>query len=751
MKQSFLVLFLLAAGASCLGDDSGGAVSGLSLPSGMDLVTVSGGAEGSATAAATNTSFPADSDFATDPVRRHVWDQAAEPLEIINDILASLAQTCADKLVNQGPYIALVEVDDEDQGGGASSNQSASGNAVEYEPWIVDSTRASSSAPQYVRFWIEGEEQFDENLVIESMIHALGEITAEADAQNPFGQFTIDYAMTEGALGQMFQRGTLSAGPASGGLAGFTFLADAVDPQLGGDVQITAETNAARTAGRARVRAMDWETQQTVQYLLAFDADHFARKTGNQIHAFDRDRFSIHTWAYNLYWAENGEDHLAGQRVDIESGFPFTFEFQGERQYGHVGYWGIWSPQAGLPAHGAVVQRDNRDGSAREYTVVRAPGKLIHVQRVELALEEIDGMDFEWWDWQTGSQYLVHYTHDAQSGIGDFAKTAAWNPQTFAWDPIEPPEDLVIQPGEWFGFWSRALGGSVSYVGGAAAVTIQEETFVSGDDGLFGNAGSLTLYGLTQCLKSALTAAQVEAGDVWLPEAQANAPWTYAFERDSRGLVRNGARVGLLPGEVPQSGPFVWGMRTGPLTDVPPEQLGVTEPWEMWNLDEFYYWETGANEWNRFAGVRDGSGKIVTFDPPIAFLYDHLLENDANGDSAYVGQTFWLEYGGSGQLWGIPHGEVDVDGDQQPDRWLPLFSLADGAVVGPEDAYVTKAIESELTMQPTLDAIPPALLAALDAAAQLVLPTLAAWTDPVDPNVPQNLGEPRVIGGKLLR
>lgn len=750
MKRILPILFVLASAPACLGGGSEGSVAGLSLPSGVDLVTVASGAEGSALAGATQTNFPADSDYATDPARRHVWDVSTEPLEIINGILEQLSQTCADKLVNQGPYLALIEI--QDDGGGSSSNQSSAGNAVEYEPWIVDSTRASSSAPQFVRFWIEGEEELEQGSPIESMIHALATMTAEPDAQNPFGQFSIDFAMTEGLLGAVFQRGVLSAGPAAGGLAGFTFLVDADRQNGGGDIQIAVETNPARTAGRARVRMTDWETGVPMQFLLAFDRDHFARKVGNQVRGFDRDSYRVNTWGYNLYWAADGDGHSAGDRVELESGFPFTFTHQGSKQYGHVGYWGIWSPSEGLPAHGTVVTRETRDGSpGRHYTVVRAPGRLVHVQRVQVPIADLDGAEFEYWDWPAGDRYQAVYEHDELNGWGLFLKTAIWVENTGSWDPIEPPDPILQLPGEWLGLWSRTLGGSVSYVGGEASAQIQQESYASGDDSIFGGNDSLALYGLTQCLKPALTAAQVEVGDVWFADQLADSPKLYQFRRDTRTLMHGGARVGLLPGEVPTTGPFTWGMRSGPLTTTPPEDLGIQSAWEMWGLDDYYYWETGHNPWNQYATVRDGQGRLLTFDPPLGFVYRHEQQNDANGDAAYAGQSFWLQYGGAGQLWGIPQGDVDVDGDLSPDRWLPLFSLADGTVVGASDEYVVKAIDSELTMTPTADNLPASLLQALSAAAQLVLPTLANWTDPVDRDVPTDLGEPRVVGGVLVQ
>ncbi len=752
MSRNLLTSLVMAAGlCSCLGGDSSGTVSGLSMPGSMDLVTASGVASGGAlTAPSIQSNFPPGSDFSTDFARAHVWDQSTEPLDMINDILVQLSQTCADKLVNQGPYLALIEVQERDGDSSPSSgNASSATNAVEYESWIVNSTRSSNTSPQSVRFWIEGEEEVDQNVSIDSTIHAKSEVTAEPDAQNPFGRFSLDYAMTVDGTDTMFQRGTLSAGPSGNGMAGFSFLGDTVNPNDGGDTQIAVETNAARTSGRARVRATDWNTGLPIQFLIAFDGNQFARKIAGQVQVFDRDRFRINTWGYNLYWAANGNGHSAGDRVQLESGFPFTFNYQGARSFGHVGYWGIWSSVSGLPANGAIVTRDQA-GTPEQYTVVRAPGKLIHVEKVELPLADLDNATFEWWDWNSGSQFMIVYEHDAQSGIGTFSKIAEWNQLDSNWDDIDPAEALTINPGDWFGFWSRTLGGSISYLGGATSVTIQKQSYASADDTLFNGANSITLYGLTQCLKSAMTASQVEIGDIWLADAAPETPWEFTFSETTRGLTRNGARVGLMAGEVPTSGPFLGGMRSGPLSTTSPEQLGITEAWQMWNLDEFYFWETGHNDWNQFATVRNSTNDFVQFDAPLGFLYEHEQVNDANDSADFAGQTFWLEYGGPGQFWGIPQGEVDVDGDLVTDRWYPQFSLRDGTVVGANGEYVVRAIESELSMLPTIHPVPPSLLQALTAAAQLVLPTLAGWTNPVDHNIPTNLGAPKVVGGVLV-
>ncbi len=714
----------------------------------MDLVTAGGDASGSALPGATNLNFPPQSDFATDPARVRVWDEAVEPLEIINSILKSIGQTCAPKLVNQGPYIALVEMED-DSGDSGGTGQSAGSESVEYESWTVDSTRASNNSPAHVQVWIAGEEEYGPGQVIQSTIYAHSKITAEPGADDPFGQFALDFAMVNDDTGKIFQRGTLATAETASGLAGFTFQSDA-PVQFGGDTQINVLTTPDRSTGRARIRTTDWNTGDAFQYLVAFNEDYFARQRGNQVELFDRDRYRKNVWSYNLYWAEDGAGHTAGERVQLESGFPFTFRSNGATLYGHVGYWGIWSPEAGLPVDGTPILRDTADGPA-SYTVRRAPGRLIRVQRLDLPLAEMDGESLEWWDWSTGEQYLVGYVHDGLDGVGDFFKTAVWNSGSMSWEDLGAPEQLLINAGEWYGFWSRALGGNVQYVGGETAVKVFAQTFVSGDDSIFGGAEALTLYGVTQCLKAGLTAAEAEAGDVYLPEVAFDAAYEFSFERSTRTLRHGGPRVGLLSGEIPASGPFTWGMRTGPLTTEDPDTLGLVNAWDIWNLEEYYVYETGANDWNHYAMVLDDTGAAVHFDAPIQFLYTHETAHDANGDPAFNGVQLMLDYGGPGMLWGIPHDEIDLDGDLQPDRWLPQFSLADGVILGPHGEYVVKAVDSELNMLESLDAMPAALLALLNQAAGMTLPNLSAWTNPITDTIPSDLGEPRVVGGVLVK
>jgi hypothetical protein len=299
---------------------------------------------------------------------------------------------------------------------------------------------------------------------------------------------------------------------------------------------------------------------------------------------------------------------------------------------------------------------------------------------------------------------------------------------------------------------SQALGGPCGYVHGDTFLTYFAQEFVNGSSPLFASAvgGQVELYGYLQCLRSGLSAAEVEMGDVYLPDApNVASPYVFQFDgtdltlyHDVAGDGSNLTQVGLAPGELPQSGPYLWGMRSGPLVT---DTGSLANPWDVWNQDVFYQYETGHNSWNQYVTAIDGNGDYAVFDPPLQFSYTHSTANDANGDATYDGQTFQLQYGGPGDLHGIPHTGVDFDGDGQPERWFPQFSLADGTLVDAGGAqYVVRAIESELTLLQLVGGC-----AGLDVgnAAGLALPDASGSTPPDIGAQPVVDAPPAVIEG----
>jgi len=117
---------------------------------------------------------------------------------------------------------------------------------------------------------------------------------------------------------------------------------------------------------------------------------------------------------------------------------------------------------------------------------------------------------------------------------------------------------------------------------------------------------------------------------------------------------------------------------------------------EAGTVTEFYVWETGLETWQQQMRLLDSSDDVVAFDKPLTIKYTHATANDRNapatGDVDQNGAVFLLEYGGKGQLWGLPF-------VQNGDRWNPVISLKDGVTLGSSDQYIIKARDVEQKMQ----------------------------------------------------
>ena len=213
-----------------------------------------------------------------------------------------------------------------------------------------------------------------------------------------------------------------------------------------------------------------------------------------------------------------------------------------------------------------------------------------------------------------------------------------------------------------------------------------------------------------------------------------------------------------------------WGFNSGPLfspiesnmaalaCDWDPNQ---TCGWKAWNtLDEFYTWETGANPWNRYTAVQDGIGNFVIFDEPRRVNYAYPLAGTAGANSAaidqlYAGAHFFLEYGGFGDLHGIPGKCIDpctnqpsMDCSKPGLRWVPEFTIPAGSVVTDDTSqYLVKPLEMEQRMSIANDA---------DCSELSPQDMSSSWpnlnTDWVNPNLPaepQISDPPKVIGGEV--
>jgi len=191
------------------------------------------------------------------------------------------------------------------------------------------------------------------------------------------------------------------------------------------------------------------------------------------------------------------------------------------------------------------------------------------------------------------------------------------------------------------------------------------------------------------------------------------------------------------------------------------------------DLDTYYVWETGPNSYNQFVALTtlDGSNcgaatdKFCRFDEPAQLTYQ--VPNEA-AYGTYAGQTVALQYGGYGNLWGIPGHCVDRSTNQTVDcgpggdniRYVPAFVIpfdavqgtVTGTLAGVQGTYYVKWLDREVRFKKLATAACVALTLpgglALPDGTDFKNPGLATSADYIGVE-PVVTGTPRVIDGAL--
>lgn len=762
-----------------------GAVPGLLVAEQMSVVTAD---EGLSAFTSTPT-FDPESDYVTDSASTYVWDEAMEPVQQVNALLCYIASTGYDDMLNRGAYLAQVneercETGADNSASSSEEGQSSGADATEPSLWTVESSRGSAESLQLVKMWVpESEDPHDGAPSPDGTAgggpgdeqpdgHIRAKVVVEegVSPSNPFGTFTMNWArFTESgkpAVDDGF--GNLTTLGSDGDELGFSMYegrGDVDQPVPQGEdasrVRVDARMSTDLTSGYAKVRVEQRYGEfiepggegtpldsgiMSQDYLIAFNETHMLRDDGETTTCFSRVDFRDNVWRYGLYHA-SGE--LAGQRVERNEGFGFVTE---DGQYGWAGYHGVWAPYEADLQTGDVVTKEvwgEEDGET--FSLFVAPGRLIRNERLQIPLIEIDGMVFEWFEdpldgFSPPQMWRVSYSH----GTGEWLKIAVFDHEFGVWVESIPQqqEAIDVESIGWLSFWADALGGPAFYEYGAGVVTVWTETFVDGSDPMLAE-GDLALFGYHDVIKPAIGLEDAELGDVFLPPAgsvEGAYPLVFDAETLSLNLLLEGSiesPVGFAEGVEPTAGPYTWGVRSGPLVT---DTSGFSSPDDVWSASVFYTYETGPHEWNKLTALVDGDGEFVTFDPPLEFTYQHSTANDANGESDADGQTFLLRYYGFGDVGGIPFEPVDLDDDGYPDRWYPMFNIADGTTVGPEDEYVVRALDTEVTL-----VVDEQGCEGLDtaAAAALELPDASVFTMPDIGPEPEVDDAPAVIDGVL--
>ncbi|MBL8343171.1 MAG: hypothetical protein JNL30_17010 [Rubrivivax sp.] len=727
----------------------------------------------------------AGSAYRTDAQHSRVEDATSRGIQQVNTITCYMAAMRPDALVNQGDYLALVDEKKCDEGGrssaGNAGGSSGGTNAPSYTTATVNSSRASNADPMRARIWLD---QSDADFTATIFVNLSA--TAAPSASNPFGVFRIDYCGRAEGLPGCVMNGFLETG--AGGAAYY-------EVENGGSHSKALRlTLAGNDAGAGAMNLQ--EGGPATHFSFAYNADYFLRGNGvGPDQCFSRDAADAATgmsvWRYGLYDADTGA------REERRSGFPVEFSSGNTTHRGYMGYHGLWLPPDAQAGNGATVTRvEYNDGAAptrTDYTLVKAEGRLTRYTKQTRTLASVDKMRLQAFiddatNFFPGATSFRQYEMYWDQANGDFKVTAMVDCGEGGCQTQTLPSEQSVAPaffaprGGLRGF-SQSLGGElfVPLAGGgnvdANAVLVAYRT----QELVYPADMPATLHCLRDCPTAASIAAFFAPGSQatspfagsswnnWQP-VPANAVVSYGTQ-SATALLRDAADqpVVFTDREALQSRPaYMQGVRTGRLfTDAEaarcPQNNAQFCEFRVEQMDVYYQWETGPNSWNQFAALRDAQSNVVRFEAPLPVNYT-VPNGAAYGD--YAGKTLVLQYGGFGELWGIPGQCVSPQTnepaacDQPGARYVPAFVIPFDQTLGRVQApgnrtLLVKWLEREIRF--ARKPLNICTSAGITLPTGLSLPTANDLADPSSAGSPVYIGPkptvsgaPRVVHGEVM-
>ena len=679
---------------------------------------------------AANAAPPATSAYFTDPQSSYVRDATSDSIGQVNMISCIMHSMRPDALVNKGPYVALIDknkCDAEKSSGGNSSSDSSAAQAPDYITAIVDSTRASNSAPMLVKAWLALNEEGTAVTVFAHM-----SATEAPSAGNPYGIFRFDYCGVPDGSSACAMNGFMQGG--SGALSYF----EADQGGHGDEVTALQLTSVGTSTGSGSVSVQEPDGNggtSSFAYNFAYDQNLFLRAdTQSGSECFSRDAndpdTGLSVWQYGLY------DSTTGTRIERNSGFPFNYTSGGTAYQGYSGYFGLsLAPDAPTPATGSTVQKvDYADGAATttNYTAVTNPGRLTRYTKLTRTLQSIDKIHFNLFVGNNAgtlglpdnnTQYEM-YWDDAS---GKFVAINEMNCSQNGCQASTLPQPLSLDPASWVSMggvqgYSNSLGGDlfVNLAGLTGSVDSATTTVVYHVQDLV-YPDDTTLPATLYCLSNCPSAASLQQ---FLVQHQGTSPYiasTYNnFQPTSvAGLTSysvanavltdgNGQPVADTNADDYQSvQQYQNGVMSGRLfaslgDAVCPDNATPANycDYQVNSAGVYYVWQTGPGSFNQFAAVKDSTGSFVHFDAPLNVNFA-VPAGSRYGD--YAGTSIVLQYNGFGNLFGLPGSCVSASNNAPVDcntpnaRYVPQFVIPYDPSASPQKGVVTTSSSGSTT------------------------------------------------------
>jgi len=723
-------------------------------------------------------SFSSTSDYVLDETFIYVQDDTTEALDNVNMILCYFDQIQSDKMLNKGNYKAQVNETQCDQNKGSASDSASSGGGadkssggnVTYSYWVVNAARVSNTAAQVVKAWIAPDT--DVETVEQEFIEAKLTITEGKSALNALGIFRMDFiAFAVDSQGNKTttekMKGFLSTELNAAGKVVLKYHNTITPPGQNPFVEgITVVRNSDGAEGVGSTAGVQWgEFGPTpITFDFAYNDDNFYRKDNNNATAcMARKNFNETTWRYGMY-------DSSGKRVDINSGFPISFEGSGEKYHGWIGYWGLWMPDEAGVVDGSLVTKESFvEGEAGEtYTVAQVGGKMEKHSKKTLTMAEIKNIPVSWYDNSSGNEYQVMW--DGTKLVKAATRNIASN---WRWVSLTPQQTLTFTAGTYgFFFHSESLGGD-------GQIKFDNWNAITASDGTGANvvptvsASSQVIFHVRDvvypddatvpanlvCYDNCPDPAKLDAANYFFTTDWNNPNATeYTF---ASGMLKSNGTDIVMATKTEANPNGVW---SGALFENSTANLAKLEcpwdatqicPWQAWDvLDSYYTWSTGPYDWNKLTTLTK-AGEYLKFDAPMQVKYTHKT-------GEYKDTVFYLDYEGFGSLQGIPEMCVNTTTGIEKDcwdvtqaehengniRWMRKFVIPNGSTSAGTGTtpteYVIKSLEKEQSMKKVDDSV--CSVGGLSLTPQS-LPSLSEWVNPNLAAMPILTGPPAVIGG----
>ena len=723
---------------------------------------------------------PSTSPYYNDAQTSSVQDATSKSIGQVNMITCIMHAMRPDALVNQPSYNALVDENKCDQ---EKRSTTSTVQAPSYMTSTVSVSRTSNTDPMRAKIWIDQGEG--------ATIFVNIDATAAPTTTNPYGSFRLDFCgKGEG------QTACMMNGYMQGSDTGLRYFETEQEDNGLRTTALQLNTTGS-TSGSGQVASTGGNDAGA--YTFAYNSSLFLRSDGNSTECFSRDAtdpdtgFSV--WRYGLY------DATTGERVVRNSGFPIEYTTGGVTYHGFLGYGGLSLPSEvmnGLSSGTTIQKVDYSSGNSptkTDYTVVKADGKLTKYTRNTKKLNEIDKIRFNTFlgndasSYFNGAQPNTQYEMYWDDSAGVFKVSGMMNCGNNGCQSQGITPEIDVSASRWSSMggiqgFSQSLGGEV-YIGlagvsgtvNSASITVVYRT----QDMVYpaDMASISTLY----CVRDCPTAASLEqyfqqgsqlqwpyataTANNWQPTAVGNVV-NYQLN-STTALLKDAANQSVTftnADAYNQHPQYMNGVRSGRLFPNLADAecaagSGTYCDAKVNDLPVYYQWETGANSYSQFAAVKDSSGTFVHFDAPLLVNYT-VPTGAAYGQ--YAGTSLVLQYGGYGDLWGVPGYCVSPDTNAvvpcgENVRYVPSFQIPfdtiKGVATGAGNAtYYIKWLDREIRFANKTPSVCSA--ANLTLPSNIILPTSSNLKDPGDANsdiytgVRPTVNEaPRVIHGDV--